>query len=100
MEKEVLCLLDWIKAVTKMGIIISKKNYNKEKHKDFFTYRVIYNDALTLLEAIEPYLVINRKKSRAKLILEKYKQITPRNGKYNDELRKKKEQFYKDFMAL
>jgi hypothetical protein len=83
-----------------MGKIISKKNYNKEKHKDSFTYRVIYNDALVLLKEIEPYLVIDRKKSRAKLILEKYKKITPRNGKYNDELRKRKEQFYKEFMAL
>jgi len=29
-------LLEWIKHTTKMGRIISKKNYNKEKHLGFF----------------------------------------------------------------
>ncbi len=64
-------LLDWIKTVTKMGKIISKKNYNKEKHKDSFTYRVIYNDALVLLKEIEPYLVIDRKKIQSKINIRK-----------------------------
>jgi len=54
-------LLEWIKHTTKMGRIISKKNYNKEQHLDSFTYRVIYNDAIRLLEEIEPYLVIHKK---------------------------------------
>lgn len=93
-------LLYWMETVTNMGKIISKKNYNKEKHKDSFTYRVSYNDALILLKEIEPYLIINRKKLRAKLILEKYKQVTPRNGKYNDESKRRKEEFYEEFMAL
>ena len=93
-------LLEWLKNTTKVGRIINKKNYNKERHKDSYTYRVIYNDALRLLEEIEPYLIIEKKKLRAKHILENYKKVTPRNGKYSEELKYKKEQFYIDFMAL
>lgn len=89
-------LLEWIKNTSKMGKIIKKKNYNKEKHLDSYTYKVIYDDALKLLEEITPYLVIQKKRSRANFILENYKKVTPRNGKYNEEMRKKKEQFYID----
>jgi hypothetical protein len=52
------------------------------------------------MNKIEPYLVITKKKLRAKFIIENYKKITMRNGKYTDETRKIKEQFYIDFMAL
>ncbi|MBZ2174153.1 hypothetical protein K8M07_02715 [Schnuerera sp. xch1] len=93
-------LLTWIKNTTKMGKIIHKKNYNKEKHLDCYAYKVIYNDALTLLEEIQPYLIIKRKKLRTEHILDNYKNVTPRNGKYSNEMKKKKEQFYIDFMAL
>ncbi len=93
-------LLEWIKDTTKCGKITNKKNYNEERHKNSYTYTVIYNDALKLLKEIEPYLVIKQKKLRAQHILNKYKEVTPRNGKYSDELKKKKEQFYADFMAL
>ncbi|MCF6466656.1 LAGLIDADG family homing endonuclease [Clostridium sp. Cult2] len=93
-------LLEWIKNTTKMGRIINKKNYNKEKHLNSYTYRVIYDDALKLLEEIETYLVIEKKKLRARHILDNYKKVTPRNGKYSEELEQKKEQFYADFMAL
>ena len=88
------------KNTTKCGKITNKKNYNVERHKNSYTYTVIYNDALKLLKEIEPYLVIKQKKLRAQHILNKYKEVTPRNGKYSDELKKKEEQFYVDFMAL
>ena len=93
-------LLEWIKNTTKMGRIINKKNYNEEKYLDSYTYRVIYDNAIKLLKQIEPYLIINRKKLRAKHIIDNYKNVTPRNGKYSNEMKKKKEQFYIDFMAL
>ena len=93
-------LLKWVKNTTKIGRIINKKNYNKEKHLNSYVYRIIYNDAIKLLAEIEPYLVIEKKKSRAKFILDNYKKVTPRNGKYSEEMKRKKEQFYIDFMAL
>lgn len=66
-------------------------NYKKQeklqpkKHLDSYTYFVKYNDAIALIEDIYPYLIINAKKERAKLILEKYKEVTPRNGRYSYE---------------
>ncbi|WP_061343310.1 LAGLIDADG family homing endonuclease, partial [Clostridium botulinum] len=90
-------LLEWIKSVTKVGTIKRKKNYNTEKHTDSFTYTIKYNDAINLLIQIEPYLVIKNKKTRARLIIEKYKSLTPRNGKYSNEMLKAKEEFYKEF---
>lgn len=93
-------LLLWLKDTIDKGIIIKKKNYNKMRHKDSFTYKITYNDAIELLKDIEPYLVIPKKKSRAKLIIEKYKKVTPRNGRYSKEMKKQKERFYEEFMSI
>ncbi|MBN3383426.1 hypothetical protein [Clostridium botulinum] len=93
-------LLEWIKSVTKVGTIKRNKNYNTEKHTDSFTYTIKYNDAINLLIQTEPYLVIKNKKTRARLIIEKYKSLTPRNGKYSNEMLKAKEEFYKEFMRI
>ena len=93
-------LLEWVKNTTNTGRIIKKKNYNKEKHLDSYTYRVIYDDALKILKEIEPYLIIKKKKSRAKHILDNYKKVTLRNGRYNRSQKLAKEQFYIDFMKL
>ncbi|EPY2305867.1 LAGLIDADG family homing endonuclease [Clostridium sporogenes] len=93
-------LLEWIKSVTKIGTIKRKKNYNPEKHTDSFTYTIKYNNAINLLIEIEPYLVIKSKKDRARLIIEKYKSVTPRNGKYSNEMLGAKEEFYKEFINI
>ena len=69
-------LLEWMKDVTKIGTIKSKKNYNTEKHTDSFTYTIKYDDSINLLIEIEPYLVIKNKKIRARLIIGKYKSVT------------------------
>lgn len=93
-------LLIWIKNKINAGIIIKKKNYNKSKHKDSYTYYLKYNDAINLLEQISDYLIISSKKQRAKLILEKYKNVTPRNGRYSSEMLKLKNEFYEEFMLI
>lgn len=93
-------LLLWLKDTIGKGKIIKKKNYNLEKHKNSYTYKMTYNDAIELLKDIEPYLVIPKKKLRAKLIIEKYKKVTPRNGRYSKEMKKLKEEFYKEFMSI
>lgn len=87
--------------VNKVALKIkSKKNYNLEKHTDSFAYTIKYNDAINLLVEIEPYLVIENKKKRARLIIEKYKKVTPRNGKYSKEMLEAKEKFYEDFINI
>jgi len=93
-------LLQWIKEKTKVGTIKSKKNYNKINHKDSYTYIVKYDNAIELLKQIQPYLIIEIKKKRAELILTKYKKVTPRNGRYNEEMKANKERFYEEFISI
>jgi hypothetical protein len=93
-------LLEWILETAKMGRIQSKKNYKPHNHQNSYTYTVRYNDAIQLLNEIEPYLVISQKKQRAKLILTEYKALTPRNGRYSPELLKAKEDFYQRFISI
>lgn len=93
-------LLEWVKEISGTGKIKPKKNYKPHFHENSFTYIVKYNDAITMLEMIEPYLVIKQKKQRAQLIINRYKSLTPRNGRYSAEQLNAKMQFYKDFMAI
>lgn len=91
-------LLNYLKEIIGCGVIVKKKNYNIEKHQDSYTFYVRYNNAIKLLLEIEPYLVIENKKKRAKLIIEKYKALTPRNGRYTGKQLLEKELFYNEFI--
>lgn len=93
-------LLIWIKNTVGNGNIINKKNYKPKIHKDCYSYVIKYNNAINLLDEIYPYLIIESKKKRANLILTKYKEVTPRNGRYTDDMLKAKNQFYLDFMNI
>ncbi|EKQ55459.1 MULTISPECIES: LAGLIDADG family homing endonuclease [unclassified Clostridium] len=93
-------LLYWIKSVIGKGVIKQKKNYDNFKHKDCYSYILKYNDAIKLLKEIYPFLIINSKRKRAELILNKYKSLTPRNGRYSDELLKAKSDFYNEFISI
>ena len=86
-------LLEWVKNTVGKGRIISKKNYNIEKHKDCYSYVLRRNNAIQLLNDIYPYLIINTKKKRAELIISTYKSITPGNGYYTEEILTLKEEF-------
>lgn len=66
-------LLEWIRSKIGIGTIKSKKNYKPDRHENSYIYTAKYNDALLLIEMIEPYLVIRQKKLRAQLILTTYK---------------------------
>lgn len=59
-----------------------------------------YNEAILLLELIEPYLIIKQKKIRAQLIINEYKKVTPRNGRYSKTQLKAKEEFYNKFISV
>ncbi|MDU1277424.1 MULTISPECIES: hypothetical protein [Clostridium] len=93
-------LLEWIKNTVGKGRIISKKNYNIEKHNDCYSYVLRRNDAIQLLNDIYPYLIINTNKKRSELIINKYKSITPRNWYYTDEMLIAKDEFYKEFIEI
>ena len=83
-----------------LALLNLKKNYKPDKHENSYTYTARYNDAIYILETIEPFLVIPQKKSRTNIILDQYKLLTPRNGRYTSEQTAAKEDFYTKFMAL
>ena len=93
-------LLEWIKQKSGYGVIKSKKNYKPLKHINSYTYTVRYDDAIDLLSKIEPYLVVVSKKIRTQMIINEYKQLTPRNGRYSSELINAKQDFYNRFMSI
>lgn len=93
-------LLEWLQKTIGSGTIIKKKNYNPTRHKDSYTYSVIRNTAIDLLHDISPYLIIHKKHKRAKHIVENYRNVTLRNGRYNTEQLEAKQKFYVDFLAI
>ncbi|MDU1312807.1 MAG: LAGLIDADG family homing endonuclease [Clostridium septicum] len=93
-------LLEYLKATIGFGKITKKTNYNIEKHKNCYTFVVNYNNAINLLKDVYPYLIIKSKKLRAKMIIEEYKNLTPRNSRYSEELLKEKYEFYRGFREI
>ncbi|WP_112181803.1 LAGLIDADG family homing endonuclease [Paraliobacillus zengyii] len=93
-------LLEYIKSIAG-GVINNKKNYNPNKHKDSYTlYIKRKHEVFYFLEKIYPFLRIEKKKNRAKFILDNYTNVTPRNGKYNQEQLSQKQLFETDFFLI
>jgi hypothetical protein len=91
-------ILEWVKNLIGVGTIIIKKIYSK-KHNQSYTYHVFNRQALSLIKQIIPHLK-GYKKERAKLVLDNYLSVTPRNGKYSEEVLKQKEKFEKKFFKI
>lgn len=96
-DKELLIYLQTLTG----GIISTKKNYKPDKHKDSFTLSIKRKqDVFIVLERVTPFLRVTKKRMRANWILEHYNLVTPRNGKYNTKLLKKKIDFEEYFFNI
>ena len=73
---------------------ITRKRTEKNHHTASFTYAIYNRQALSLIEQILPYLR-SYKAKRAKIILNDYISLTPRNGKYTKDLKQKRMRFEK-----
>jgi hypothetical protein len=72
------------------GGSISKHKVYRDHHKQSYSWKVHYNQAISFLTKVTPYLKEPEKLRRANLILTGYKSVTKRNGKYSsDELEAK-----------
>jgi hypothetical protein len=91
-------LLKNVLRVVGAGKLTSKVAYST-KHAIGYTYAIYNQQALTLLSQINPYLR-SYKKKRAKLILSRYLVLTPRNGKYNKTMLKKRAEFIEKFFSI
>ena len=74
------------------GSVRTHKTYHT-RHSDSFIWSVRHDRALAMLRLIAPYLREHEKSRRADLILDRYKAVTPRNGKYSDQLKLDKLEF-------
>jgi hypothetical protein len=93
-----LSLLNFVKSVTGIGKVTNKRK-SKPHHAQSFCYSVYNRQALGLLKEICADLK-SYKRKRADLILETYLEVTPRNGKYNLDILKKKREFERKVMGL
>lgn len=78
------------------GGVISKKNERNPKWKQAYVWKVERRKAIALLKEIVSYLHEPKKKARAELII----RLTPRNGRYSEELKKQKLEFEEKFFSL
>lgn len=90
-------LLEYVHEATGVGTITTKRTY-KVQHAASFTYAVFSRQALSLLSQIHPYLR-TYKRRRSTLVLENYLQLTPRNGKYSEELLERRRLFEQELLS-
>jgi hypothetical protein len=94
-EHRQLCI-----SISSTGIgKVTNKRKSKPHHAQSFCYSVYNRQALGLLKEICADLK-SYKRKRADLILETYLEVTPRNGKYNLDILKKKREFERKVMGL
>lgn len=77
---------------------ITKKKTTQSHHTPSFTYAIYNRQALSLLEQISEYLM-TYKKRRTELILQNYIKLTPRNGKYTEQMKLEREIFEKEVLT-
>jgi hypothetical protein len=79
------------------GGTISNQKVYKENYKQSYKWCIRGDKAIILLTEIKNYLLEPNKNYRANLIVNEYKTVTPRNGKYSEEMLEKKLDFEKRF---
>jgi hypothetical protein len=78
---------------------ITRKRTSKNNHTPSGTYTISNRQALDLLQQITPYLRTYKAK-RAKLVLDHYLRLTPRNGKYTAVQKKARAAFVMKFLLM
>jgi hypothetical protein len=91
-------LLEWALHSTGVGKITSKRT-SAPHHAPGLTYTVANRQALALLVQVTPHLR-SYKADRARLVLDYYVKLTPRNGKYDDALRAERSDFERRFALI
>jgi hypothetical protein len=91
-------LLEFVRGALGAGQITGKRTYST-KHTPSFAFRVTSRQAVDLLCQIAPYLR-SYKAARTALALEHYIALTPRNGRYRDEVRRARKDFEASFLSL
>jgi len=91
-------LVEWALHVTAVGKITSKRT-TSARHAPGLAYSVSNRQALDVLRQVAPHLR-SYKQRRTRLALEQYELLTPRNGKYSDDMVNERERFVREFLAI
>lgn len=91
-------LLEFVRETVGAGWITAKRTYS-ERHTPSFAYKITNRQALDLLSQIARYLKTYRAR-RAEMAIQHYVALTPRNGKYPEEVRRKRGEFEREFLAV
>ena len=91
-------LLDFVLRSVGAGKITRKKT-TKAHLSPSLTYAIWNRQALSLLVQIEPFLR-SYKRARARLVLEHYLHLTPRNGKYTPEIAAERQRFESTLLGI
>jgi len=78
------------------GHVSAQKVY-KSHYKQSWSWKISFNSAINAIEALLPYCREPDKCRRMKLILDRYKQVTPRSGRYTPDMIQEKLAFEEEF---
>jgi hypothetical protein len=93
-----MSLLKVVKTNVGAGKITTKKA-RSERHARSFAYQISSRQALDLLRQISSYLITYKAK-RAKMVLDDYLRLTPRNGRYTPEIAASRQEFEARILAI
>jgi hypothetical protein len=88
-------LLFWL--CNRFGGCISIKRRYKKGHSPSAVWALGSDDSLRFLNLVFPYMREPEKIRRARLLIEEYKSVAPRNGKYTPAILKRKKEFERRF---
>jgi|WetSurMetagenome_2_1015567.scaffolds.fasta_scaffold18767_3 hypothetical protein len=88
-------VLEWLQK--RWGGSIVTKQPRKVAHSVSYDWRLTDRRALSFLQLIRPYLVIERKIRRIDLLLNDYIACTPRNGRYTKEMSEQSKRWWRPF---
>ena len=91
-------VLAWLQK--RFGGSIVTKQPRKSTRSVSYDWRLTDCRALTFLNLIRPYLVIERKIRRIDLLLNDYVACTPRNGRYRNDMIERKQVLIETFFSL
>jgi hypothetical protein len=78
---------------------ITRKRTHSVRHSPAYCYAISNRQALALLRQIVPFLH-SHKRQRTEIVLSRYLQLTPRNGKYTAALKAERTVFEQDVLAI
>jgi hypothetical protein len=93
-----LQLLDFVIDHVGAGKITRKKT-TSDRHTPSYCYAISSRQALSLLRQVLPYLR-SYKRQRAEMVLNRYQDLTPRNGKYPASLLAERQEFENALLNL